>query len=112
MIPFRRDPVAATAASIAHGKRASLSLLSALEDHLRAHTYLVGTHLTLADVMVAVYISRGLEWVLGRQWRDENTGIMRHFEMVAAWGPVMEVVPSLKMIEQIPEGGGEGVDPT
>ncbi|KAL8920833.1 MAG: hypothetical protein Q9208_006005 [Pyrenodesmia sp. 3 TL-2023] len=107
LIPFSLDPVDASAASIAHGKQASLSLLSALEGHLMAHTYLVGTHLTLADVMVAVYISRGLEWVLGKQWRDENAGIMRHFQMVAAWGPVMEVIPSFKMIEQLPGGTGE-----
>ncbi len=105
LIPFRLSPVTATPSSIAHGKASSLSLLSALETHLRAHTHLLGgsTQITLADIMVAVYVSRGLEWVLGRRWREENWGIMRHFGMVAEWGPVREVIPCFEMVESGPE---------
>ena len=99
LIPFTQSPVAAKPSSIAHGKATSLSLLSVLEVHLANHTYLVSNHTTLADIMVAMYIARGLEWVLARQWRDKNKAIMRHFDMMAAWEPIRAVVPSLRMVD-------------
>ena len=49
--------------------------------------------------MVAMYVARGLEWVLARQWRDENKAIIRHFETVTAWEPVRGIMPSFKMVE-------------
>lgn len=99
LIPFTHRPVATTPSSTAHGKAASLSLLSTLEVHLNDRNYLVGIHMTLADIMVAMYVGRGLEWVLTGEWRDENKGIMRHFGMVAAWGPVRAVVPTFEMVD-------------
>lgn len=37
-------------------------------------------------------MSRGLEWVLGPEWRRGHPNVMRHFEMVAGWEVVKGVV--------------------
>ena len=55
--------------------------------------------------MVVIYVARGLEWVLGQDWRDANSNTMRHFEMVAEWPPVKSVVPSFKMVSKEGECG-------
>lgn len=100
LIPFSQSPVVSIPSSVAAGKASSLALLSTLESHLDGRTYLVGTYLTLADIMVAMYVSRGLEWVLGREWREGHARVMNHFQTVAAWECVSAIVPSFKMVEE------------
>lgn len=60
--------------------------------------FLVGNDFTIADIFVALYIARGLEWVLGEEWRAQHPATMRHFERVAAWGPVKRVVPDFRRV--------------
>ena len=47
--------------------------------------------------MVAIYVARGMEWVLGRKWREGHPGVVGHWRRVAGWEPVKEVLG---------EGGG------
>ncbi|KAF8252248.1 glutathione-S-transferase theta, GST [Wilcoxina mikolae CBS 423.85] len=100
LIPNFTDPAPYNKSSVDAGKTSSLHLLSLLENILSTRTYLVGDHLTLADIMVAIYVSRGLEWVLDSKWRMEHPNIMRHFEVVANQGPVKEVIPKFVLIEK------------
>ncbi len=90
---MRHDPE-----SVTQGKSTSLALLSILEGHLSStgssgpRSFLLGEQITVADIMVAVYVARGLEWVLGREWRAEHPRVMEHWRRVCEWGPVREVV--------------------
>ena len=103
LIDFSQDPVHASSESIAAGKAASLAMLDSLEDSLKSNDgsiYLVGSHITLADIMVIIYVARGLEWVLGKDWREGHKNIMRLFDAIAGWEPVKRVVPIFVMVEE------------
>lgn len=86
--------------SVTQGKSNSLALLSILEGHFSStessapgpRSFLLGEHITVADIMVAVYVARGLEWVLERTWRAEHPRVMEHWRRVCEWGPVREVI--------------------
>ena len=69
-------------------------MLRSLEDHLGSQEskWLVGDNITLADVTVAIYVARGLKWVLGREWRQGHPRVMGHWKMVSQWEPTIKVV--------------------
>ncbi|KAE8373755.1 glutathione S-transferase [Aspergillus bertholletiae] len=100
LIPSFTDPAPYSYEAVAAGKAASLRLLDKLEDFLAGRKYLVGNEITLADIMVAIYVSRGLEWVLDAGWRSQHPAIMAHFNLVAQWNPVKTVVPDFIFIEK------------
>ena len=56
--------------------------------------------MTLADIMLAVYISRGLEWVLDANWREAHPSIMKHFRAVTEQAAVKKVIPKFILIEE------------
>lgn len=77
-------------------------MLDSLENSLKSNDgsiYLVGSYITLADIMVIIYVARGLEWVLGKEWRETHPSIMRLFNAVTDWEPVKRVVPSFVMVD-------------
>jgi elongation factor 1-gamma len=102
LIPNFTDPAPFNQAAIQNGKLASLGMLSILEVMVTSKEYLVGEHLTLADIMVAIYVSRGLEWVLDAKWRLQHPAILMHFERVTSWLPVKSVIPKFAMVEHEP----------
>ncbi|KAF8581884.1 glutathione-S-transferase theta, GST [Ramaria rubella] len=81
-----------------NAKASTLNLLSILENELLSRTYLVGDYLTIADIIVAVFLSRGLEWVLDANWRKEHPNTMKHFETVASHAAVKAVVPEFVLL--------------
>ena len=104
LIPFTRDPVKSSATAMEKGRQASLELLDALESYLETKencTFLVGDQVTLADILVMIVVSRGLQWVLDEAWRRKNPNIMRHFQAVERWPPVKAIVPSFKMVDRL-----------
>ncbi|KAB8068849.1 glutathione S-transferase [Aspergillus leporis] len=100
LIPSFTDPASYSYEAVAAGRAASLRLLDKLEDFLTGQKYLVGIEITLADIMVAIYVSRGLEWVLDAGWRSQHPAIMGHFNLVARWDPVRAVVPQFILIDK------------
>ena len=100
LIPNFSKPAAYDKDAIEAGKTASLGMLDGLERTLEHRRYLVGDGMTLADVFVAIYVTRGLQWVLGEAWRKEHPAIMRHVEIVVHWLPVKSVIPEFIMIKE------------
>jgi elongation factor 1-gamma len=82
------------------GKTQSLGLLDKLEEHIGQNRFLVGDSLTLADIFVAIIISRGFEWVLDAEWREAHPSIMRHFSTIAEMPEVKKVVPHFILIDK------------
>lgn len=70
--------------NVEEGSKKALKAVSVLNEHLLVHTYLVGERLTLADLFTAGIISRGFEYVLDKQWRDENPNVTRWYETVCS----------------------------
>ena len=102
LINFSQDPVRASSEAVAAGRVASVAMLDSLEESLTSNdgsVYLVGNHITLADVMVIIYVARGLEWVLGKEWRATHPSIMRLFNAVTDWEPVKRVVSHFVMVD-------------
>lgn len=75
-------------------------MLECLETALSNRRYLVGSGPTLADIFVAIVVSRGLQWVLGAAWRAQHPNCMRHFYLVANWEPVKEIIPEFTLVEK------------
>lgn len=98
LIPNFTRPAPYDKAAIEAGKAASLQMLDSLEEAVRDREYLVGNWMTLADIFVAVFVSRGLEWVLGEEWRGKHPCIMRHVMTVVDWDPVKAVIPNFVFI--------------
>ncbi|QMW30600.1 hypothetical protein G4B84_005981 [Aspergillus flavus NRRL3357] len=89
--PYNKDAVEA-------GKKKTLDSLEYLEKHLEGRQYLVTDHITLADIMLVVYVSRLFECVLGQKWRDEHPAIMQYFENVVKHDAVRQVLPREDLI--------------
>lgn len=102
LIPGFTDPAPYNHDAVEEGKRASLALLDKLEGVLKGVRWLVGNGPTLADIFVAVVLSRGLQWVLDRRWREAHPAAMAHFERMKDWEPVAQVIPSFKLVDVEP----------
>ena len=102
LVPNFTRPAPYDKAAIEAGKTASLQILESLEEAVRDREYLVGSWMTLADIFVAVLASRGVEWVLGEEWREKHPGIMRLVMTVIEWEPVKAVVPKFVFIGKEP----------
>ncbi|KAF1823291.1 glutathione-S-transferase theta, GST [Dissoconium aciculare CBS 342.82] len=99
LIPGLKDPAPYDYDAIEKGKQDSIRLLNTLEGVLSDKKWLVGDVPTLADIFVAVVVSRGLQWVLGREWRVTHPSIMRHFEAVTSLDAVTGLNHNFKLIE-------------
>ena len=100
LIPNFSQPAPYDKDAIEAGKKASLGMLDALETRLEPGNHLVGNGMTLADIFVAIFVTRGLQWVLGEEWRKRHPAIMRHVEMVMEWTPVRSVIDEFIMIKE------------
>ena len=102
LIPGFTDPPPYNEAAVVAGKAKSQKLLTFVEGHLDDRDWLVGIHMTLADLMLAVYVSRGLGLVLGASWRAAHPNTMKHFHAVMGQAAVKKAIPNLVMIEEEP----------
>jgi elongation factor 1-gamma len=86
-----RDPY--NKKSVDDHTKAALKALRALEQHFLVHTFLVGERITLADLFAASLLARGFQYVLDKQWREENPNTTRWCETVTAqpmWRAIIE----------------------
>ena len=80
--------------------KAALKALGVLEQHLLVNTFLVGERITLADLFAAGLVSRGFQYVLDKQWRDENPNLTRWYETVYNQPIYSAVVGKLTFIDE------------
>lgn len=100
LIPGLKRPAPFDKAAVEAGKAATLAFLDKHEARMQDVEYLVGDGITLADIFVALYVSRGMEWVLGKEWRETHPNTMKHFERVASWEFTKAVVPEFKKVDE------------
>ncbi|KAM3499255.1 hypothetical protein MY10362_007479 [Beauveria mimosiformis] len=99
LIPGLARPAPYDKAAVEAGKAATLAFLDNHEAAIKDKKFLVGNDFTLADIFVAIYISRGLEWILGDEWRRQHPATMKHFNLVANWEHCKAVVPVFKQVD-------------
>ncbi|KAM3565183.1 hypothetical protein ARSEF4850_001492 [Beauveria asiatica] len=99
LIPGLARPAPYDKAAVEAGKAATLAFLDNHEAAIKDNKFLVGNDFTLADIFVAIYISRGLEWILGAEWRRQHPATMQHFNLVANWEHCKAVVPVFKQVD-------------
>jgi elongation factor 1-gamma len=97
-----KDPAPYDFDAVEKGKRASLVCLDKLELVFEGNEWLVGSRPTLADIFVGIMVSRGLQWVLGRAWRETHPATMAHFERFSSLRMVSEVIPKFHLAEVEP----------
>ncbi|EKV04229.1 glutathione-S-transferase theta, GST [Penicillium digitatum] len=100
LIPNLKKPAPYNAQAVETGKSASNHLLGLLEKTLESKTYLVGKSLTIADLFVAMYLARGMEWVLDADWRASHPNIIKYFNGITSIDQWKTVIPQMKMIEK------------
>ena len=93
-----RDPY--NKKSVEDSQKASLLAIKTLEQHFLVHTFLVGERITLADLFTASLIARGFEYVLDKQWRQENPNTSRWYETITNQPVWKAVVEKPTMIEE------------
>jgi len=103
LIPGFTDPPAYNRDAVVAGRLKSRELLDVLETTLDGRQWIIGNHVTLADIMVAIYVSRGLEWVLDAHWRETHPNIMRHFDIVTELEGVKKVIAQFILIDEEPK---------
>lgn len=102
LIPGFKDPAPYGHDEVEAGKRSSLALLEKLESLLEDTEWLVGDSPTLADIFIGVVLSRGLQWVLDRKWRETHPASMQHFERFRSLDMVVEIIPNFELVEMEP----------
>lgn len=80
-------------------KRANGSF-KVMEDHLMINTFLVGERISLADIIAAGIVSRGMELVLDKAWRSEHPSVTRWFETVVNQANYKSVAGEPKLAEE------------
>ncbi|RAH65877.1 glutathione S-transferase family protein [Aspergillus aculeatinus CBS 121060] len=100
LIPGLKKPGPYNEQAVANGKAASIHLLNLLEKALESKVYLVGDCLTLADLFVAMYLARGMEWILDADWRASHPNTMSYFNGISSIEQWRTVIPQMKMIEK------------
>lgn len=63
-------------------KIATLASLKILEQHFLIHDFLVGEHITVADLYTASQMARGFQYALDETWRAENPNTTRWYKTI------------------------------
>jgi len=93
-----RDPY--NKKSVEDHQKASLKAIDALEAHLLNTTFLTGERVTLADLFGAGLISRGFQYLFGKEWRAQYPNVTRWYETVYNQPIYSAVVDPLNFIEE------------
>jgi elongation factor 1-gamma len=75
-----RDPY--NKKGVEDSSKAAQKAINVVEEHLLNNTYLAGERITLADLYSAGIISRGFQFVFGKEWRAANPNVTRWYETV------------------------------
>ncbi|KAI4263995.1 MAG: hypothetical protein L6R42_000878 [Xanthoria sp. 1 TBL-2021] len=93
-----RDPF--NKKSVEDSKKAALSAVKVLEEHLWVNTFLVGERLSLADLFTASVIARGFQYFFDKKWRSENPNVTRWYETVCNQPMYSEVAGKVSLIDE------------
>ncbi|EXJ77838.1 elongation factor 1-gamma [Capronia epimyces CBS 606.96] len=90
--------------TVEEAKATALPRVSVLEQHLSNRDFLVGDHLTLADLYVASQLARGFQYVLDKAWRAENPHLTRWYQAVTARPAWRAIIEHPILIDEAPSG--------
>ena len=74
--------------------------IGVLEQHLLVNTFLVGERITLADLFTTGVMTRGYQFVFGKEWRGKYPCTTRWFETVYNQPMYLEVADKLQFIDE------------
>ncbi|QSZ34814.1 hypothetical protein DSL72_007673 [Monilinia vaccinii-corymbosi] len=80
--------------------KANAKVISVVEEHLLNNTYLAGERITLADLFAAGLISRGFQYLYGKEWRAEHPNTARWYATVYNQPIYSAVVDPLVFIDE------------
>ncbi|CCH57843.1 hypothetical protein TBLA_0A00430 [Henningerozyma blattae CBS 6284] len=75
-------------------------IVAVFETRLSQHQYLVGGRLTLADLVACATMTRGFNYLFGREWRAAHPDLVRWFELVKASEILKEEYKGFEYIEE------------
>lgn len=70
------------------------------EERLQEHTYLVTEDITLADLVATAVMTRGFNYVFGKEWRSKHPATVRWFNTVRASKFLKEEFKDFEFIEK------------
>ncbi|KAJ5972791.1 uncharacterized protein N7479_002709 [Penicillium vulpinum] len=81
--------------------KSALKVISTLETHLTANTFLVGERITLADIFAASLLTRAFATVLDKTWREANPATTRWYNTIINQEAFKAVVPAPQFAEEV-----------
>ncbi|OJJ43773.1 hypothetical protein ASPZODRAFT_135795 [Penicilliopsis zonata CBS 506.65] len=87
--------------TVDEASKQALKVLSVLETHLTANTYLVGERITLADTFAAALLTRPFATVLDKAFRTANPATARWYETLVNQPAFKAVVENPVFIEEV-----------
>lgn len=93
-----RDPYNKKA--VEDASKVAQKTISVVEEHLLNNTFLAGERITLADLFAAGIISRGFQYLFGKEWRAANPNVSRWYETVYNQPIYSAVVDPLVFIDE------------
>lgn len=86
--------------SVEDSSKVVLKAISAVEEHLLHHTYLVGERITLADIFCASLLLRGFQYFFDKQWRQEYPNVTRWYETVVNQPIYLDAAKKVEFLEK------------
>ncbi|KAK4866705.1 hypothetical protein LT330_008258 [Penicillium expansum] len=87
--------------TVDEASKAAIKVISALETHLTANTYLVGERITLADIFAASLLTRAFATVLDKTFREANPATTRWYTTLINQDAFKAVFPNPKFTEEV-----------
>ncbi|KAJ5566870.1 hypothetical protein N7535_006176 [Penicillium sp. DV-2018c] len=81
--------------------KAATKVMTILEAHLTANTFLVGERITLADIFAASLLTRAFATVLDAEWRKANPATTRWYNTIINQDAFKAVFPEPKFAEEV-----------
>ena len=75
-------------------------IVDVFDARLKEYTYLVGEHITLADLVCAAAFNRGFNYLFGSEWRKQHPAIVRWFNTVRASDWIKDEYADFKFIDE------------
>ncbi|KAL3230534.1 Elongation factor 1-gamma 2 [Nakaseomyces bracarensis] len=96
VLPYNKKSVDAAWANVE-------TMSAILEERLTHHTYLATEQLSLADLVSCACITRGFDFLFGKEWRAQHPAIVRWFNTVRDSEILKEEYKEFKFIEKMIE---------
>lgn len=98
--PLTRDDVPYVKRDVDAATMALNQIVGVFENRLKDYTFLVGEHISLADLVCAAAFTRGFNYIFGSEWRKQHPVIVRWYNTIIASDILKNEFKDFKFIDE------------